>query len=235
MALPKSGIISLADIRAIVQPGGGQFDFNNSDLRYLAHSNFNGGQVFMSELWGKPIAGQYVFTADNYAVNTQYSFICPPYQYITIVVAGGGGGGGGGDNHNAYGAGNNGYEGGGGYPSALSFPGYETHAYGGAGGHGNAGTGNIAAGGGADATGGYGSFEVGTGSPGGAGGAPQQGSAWGGQGGYGGRNIATFQFKISPYYPPYGSVIYFVIGGGGDPAPQNAAPGAPGYVVFYFS
>lgn len=219
MSLP-TGQISISQIAGITHA----YNLGDGTNIFLA-----GGGTNMGSYRGRPYAGSFDFNSPPYAVNTWYTFICPAYKYFYYVCNGAGGGGGGGDNHNVYGIGNSGYNGGDGGTSYFNFPGYEAHGYGGAGGGGSADF-ATAAGGGADATGGYATLQTGVAGNGGAAGAPQQGGHWGGYGGAGGQAAANFTFRETPYYPPWGSTISVYIGRGGDAAPQNAGPGGNGRV-----
>jgi len=237
MPTPSTGAIKFSDVRAIIKPAGGFFNLNDSNGRTLA--GVASGAISLSQFRNKPTAGSFnIATSTGYAVNTDYTLICPPYQQMVVITAGGGGGGGGGDNHNAYGAGNNGYNGGPGNVSTFSFTGFTTNGYGGVEGYGNNQR-NKSPSGASDSTGSFigpgGSLNTGGGGAGGIGGAPQQGCCSGGDGGDGGRSYLGFVFSSTTYSPPYGSTLTVRIGNGGAAAPQNASAGSPGYIQISYS
>jgi hypothetical protein len=237
MPTPSTGAIKFSDVRAIIKPAGGFFNLNDSNGRTLA--GVVSGAISLSQFRNKPTAGSFNITTSNgYAVNTTYTFLCPPYQNMTVTTSGGGGGGGGGDNHNSYGAGNNGYNGGAGVASTFSYTGFTTNGYGGVEGYGNNQR-NKSPSGASDSTGSFtgsgGSLNTGGGGAGGIGGAPQQGCCSGGDGGDGGRSIINFIFNSTTYNPPYETTLNVYMGAGGGAAPQNASAGSPGSIIISYS
>jgi hypothetical protein len=233
MPLPSSGQISFSQITQIIKGSlTAQLDLNEAETRYLA--NKTSGAIKFSDFYEKPASGGFTVSTPTYVTNTDYTFLCPAFQYMTTTCNGPGGGGGGGDNHNVYGYGNNGNDGGAGVGNTVfSFPGFSMQGNPGSGGGGNAG-GAVAPAGSGSSTGSFATITTGGGAAGGSSGSPQQGGVWGGVGGAGGKANTTFTHGTSTYFATYGSTISIRIGAGGF-AGTNAGAGGDGSVVVTYS
>lgn len=214
MTLPTSGPLSFSQIVTLCRGANSAIKFTDEDVRYLLGDD--GKRVKLSDAYGKPVAGSSAYISPG-----TYSFLIPPYSTLNVDVRGAGGGGGGGDNHNIYGYGNCGYDGGPGGDSRFG----DVYAYGGGGGSGNCGSGAGAPGGGSGGT-----VTTGGGGYAGNGGWPQQGSGNGYNGGRGGKTVASFVHPVTSGYPVWKTVATVVVGRGGDAAPQNASGGQNGAV-----
>jgi len=218
MAFQSSGPISFSNLSKFFTGSNTTVSLGDPLVRLLTSDT---GAVRMSDVYGKPVPGSYTFTTPG-----TYSFLVPIYQYLSISVYGAGGGGGGGDNHNIYGYGNCGYDGGDGGYSAFGGVVANGGGYGG---------GNCSGHPGIDAGGSGGSVTVGGGAAGGNGGWPQQGSGNGYNGGRGGLVTYTWQNLVTSGYPPWQTYVTVVVGLGGAAAPQNATNGASGAVGISWS
>jgi len=219
MPLANSGIISLGDIAQITKGSNTLIGLGDADTRYLLGDLK--GAVKISDAYGKPLPGSISLTTPG-----TYSFLVPAYQSFSVEVVAAGGGGGGGDNHNIYGYGNCGYDGGNGGYSQFGSVIADGGGYGGGNCSGHTGTNGGGSGG---------TVTVGGGGAGGNGGWPQQGSGNGYPGGAGGKTLKSWTFLSTSGYPVWNTYITVVVGAGGAAAPQNATAGQNGYVNISWS
>ena len=216
----SNGSISFSDVSQFISGSNNQISLNDLLVRLLL--NDSSGPVSMFDAYSKPAPGSASYTRPG-----TYSFLVYPYSTISVEVLGAGGGGGGGDNHNIYGIGNCGYDGGNGGLSQFQ----DMIAYGG-----GYGGGNCSGHPGTNSGGTGGTVTVGGGSAGGHGGWPQQGSGNGYNGGYGGKTVKSWTWTdYDSDRPIWGTYITVIVGAGGAAAPQNAGYGIDGVVNISWS
>jgi hypothetical protein len=217
MPTPSSGQISFANIAVITKGSStAQVDLNESLSRSLAA--VPSGQISINNFYNKPSPGSNTYTTPG-----TYTFLCPPYQTLSIDVRGGGGGGGGGST--AYIIWYRGTRGSVGANSSFNSS-TIVLGNGGAGGDVQPEQSGANPNGGGTASGGD-TNTKGGGSAGGNGGSGN-GAAPSQNGGFGGRAVKSWVFNSTAGFLSWGTNYTVVVGRGGAGGGASSAGGGPG-------